>query len=168
MKTKAQLDQIKALHSEGKTFREIGAIMNCSPQNVGYNLKAWGHRRETHKSWKGGRWRNRGYWYIQPEPEFRNRYGNGYVLEHRYVMEKHLLATQPDHPALKDGHLQKSWHVHHKNGNKGDNRLENLEPLAPGKHHSWLHYREEMQRLRERIAALEAEVARLNGTSISV
>lgn len=41
---------------------------------------------------------------------------NNWVLEHRYVMEKHL-----------DRELSKTENVHHISGVRGDNRLENLE-----------------------------------------
>ncbi len=68
-------------------------------------------------NWKGGVHRNPdGYRLIMtPENSFSSHL-NGYLLEHRYVMEQHLgRALFPDET------------VHHRNGVRDDNRLENLE-----------------------------------------
>jgi hypothetical protein len=46
-----------------------------------------------------------------------------WVLEHRLVVEKALGRT-----------LRRDEHVHHINGNKTDNRLENLQVIGPGDH----------------------------------
>ena len=49
-------------------------------------------------------------------------YKNNWMPEHRYVMQQHLGRV-----------LTKDETVHHKNGDRSDNRLENLQ-LMTGKH----------------------------------
>lgn len=73
--------------------------------------------RQPKKNWKGGRIKDgKGYIRINT-PEHPNATGTGkYVPEHRLVMEKHL-----------GRYLTKEENVHHKNGIRDDNRLENLE-----------------------------------------
>jgi hypothetical protein len=48
-----------------------------------------------------------------------------HILEHRYLMEQHLGRK-----------LKKSEHIHHVNGDKTDNRIENLEITSNHKHKS--------------------------------
>jgi hypothetical protein len=59
------------------------------------------------------------------KPKHPNSHKNGYVLEHRYVMSQHLGRS-----------LEKYEDVHHRNGNKKDNRIENLELISHSKHQS--------------------------------
>lgn len=54
--------------------------------------------------------------------------GRPYVLEHRHIMAQHL--GRP---------LRKDEIVHHKDGNRLNNNLENLEVLSPSQH-SLLHH----------------------------
>ena len=76
--------------------------------------------------WKGGRRINKeGYVFINiRNDKFFLPMAYAYeIKEHRYVMAKHL------------GRCLASWEfVHHKNGNRQDNRLENLELVTSGQH----------------------------------
>ena len=79
-------------------------------------------RGRDHYNWKGGVFDDsRGYIKIyKPEHPFNN---DGYVLEHRLVMEKYL-----------GRYLKKEEIVHHKNEVRNDNRIENLEVMTVSKH----------------------------------
>src|SRR6266487_2630062 len=67
-------------------------------------------------NWQGGR-------FIANDGYIRLRVNNDYVLEHRYVMEQHL-----GRPLLTNEQ------IHHRNHNRSDNRLENLELLLIDDH----------------------------------
>lgn len=87
-----------------------GSMKNCF-----YATPRKFRQKEDHPNWKGGSTINgQGYRTIlnpkRDEPKERQ-----YVLEHRYVMEQHLNRK-----------LLEYEHVHHINGIKTDNRLENL------------------------------------------
>lgn len=85
-----------------------------------------------HPKWRGGRYIDRlGYGLIllQPDdPFFPMAHYDGYVLEHRLIVAKSLGRC-----------LLKQEQVHHKNGIRDDNRLENLD-LMPSlsKHTSFM------------------------------
>lgn len=82
----------------------------------GYNSPISSLKGNKHPSWKGGR-RKSGNGYIKIlKPEHPNSDSDGCVLEHRFVMEQKLNRL-----------LFKHETVHHKNGKRDDNRIENLE-----------------------------------------
>jgi hypothetical protein len=76
---------------------------------------------EDKASWRGGRYKTEGYIrsLAQDHPKSNKR---GYIYEHRLVMEAKL-----------GRYLTPSETVHHKNGIRDDNRIENLE-LRVGNH----------------------------------
>lgn len=118
------VDKIRQWISQGKTQAWIGDKICVSPKLI-YKVckknqikcQRRGPRSgEGHPDWKGGYTIDKsGYKLIYAPWHPNARYGR-YILEHRLVMEKHLGRL-----------LLRTEVVHHKNGNKLDNRLENLE-----------------------------------------
>ena len=91
---------------------------------------------EKNPSWKGGRhFSKRGYVEVLIAPHTR-------VLEHRYAWEQ------------VHGPIPKNWLVHHLNGIKTDNRLENLVAMSRSQHHR-NHHEPWEQRIRDLEAQLE-------------
>ncbi len=82
---------------------------------------------EQHGRWNGGRKIQRGYAYIRLSRDnffYPLAHKNGYALEHRVIMAIHL------------NRCLLPWEiVHHKNGIKDDNRIENLELLPHARFH---------------------------------
>jgi len=73
-------------------------------------------------SWKGGRIKQRGYIMVLNK-EHSQADKDGYVAEHRLIMEKSIGRL-----------IKKDEDVHHINRIKDDNRLENLELMTHGEH----------------------------------
>ena len=109
----------KCLVCEKETKNKIFCSLKCywKSDAVKKNFK------ENKYNWKGGRIKDRkGYINIRVynHPFAHSR---GYIMEHRLVMEKKL-----------GRYLTKEEDVHHINGIKDDNRIENLELIEHGYH----------------------------------
>lgn len=121
-----------SLFENGWTQTALCAKFNTSQASVSRVLRDAGvcinaHRSgENHGSWKGGVIKNQyGYRLVLVPPNHKfscMRTSTGYVLEHRLVMAETL--GRP---------LHKYETVHHINGNREDNRPENLQ-VRKGKH----------------------------------
>jgi len=92
------------------------------PIHSGYKSpKAIRRYAEAHHNWKGGTFiANRYVWEYSPEHPNNSK---GYVKQHRLVMERHL-----------GRYLSRTEDVHHINGDKTDNRLENLIVMTRSRH----------------------------------
>lgn len=118
--------------------RDISGAANPmfgKPGLAGAANPMFGRRKHDAPRWTGGRKRRRdGYVLVvapddHPYPaDTRSRSGLKYILEHRYVMERHL-----------GRYLRPKEVVHHIDGNPSNNTLANLQLLSSQGEHSHLH-----------------------------
>lgn len=124
---------------------EHGAAKRCRLCSLSRIRKS--HVGQNNPAWKGGRFKgSRSYILVKLAPSdfFYPMQGKDkYVLEHRLIMAKHVKRCLLP------------WEVvHHKNGIRDDNRLENLELLGTrGKHNTAVNKRmKELERITEKQA----------------
>ena len=103
----------------GKEFRRpLSAMINGKGKYCSIKCKGmgWITSLEHNPRWKGGKSIHWSGYILVKVPNHPQATYNGYVREHRLVMEKHL-----------GRYLLPTEDIHHLNGIKTDNRIENLE-----------------------------------------
>ena len=100
-----------------------------------------------HPNWKGGRRISSGGYVELRIPEHPRARQNGYVFEHLIVSEKHY------------GELTRDYVIHHINGSKQDNRIENLMVLSQKEHIEIIpNLVKENNELKKKISELEKQL----------
>lgn len=143
----------------GKKYGVFGTMINIKMHNFGISLRG---KRDTlptyqctyRKSWKGGRFTEKsGYVNIfvdKTNPYYSMAGKDGYIKEHRLVVAQHL-----GRPLLR------SEIVHHKNGIRGDNRIENLELFPSSAKHNSLSNTCQNCELKKEIRLLQWQIKEL-------
>lgn len=119
------------IYATGVSMHVVAARLGTSVRHVHRVLNEEGvvrqkkhmYKGDGNPAWTGGRRVVGGYVYIH-QPEHPNATKQGYVLEHRLVMERKLGRL-----------LTRLEVVHHRNGDTQDNREENLEVFASNAEH---------------------------------
>lgn len=129
-----RIDRMLELYRSGKSVQETARLMGSAKKQVRKYLQQSDvpirpHSEATPKgkenpAWRGGRHVDKsGYVYLR-RPDHPNRNSAGYVFEHRLVMEAHL-----------GRHLEPEEVVHHRDKNKQNNAIENLELFGSNGEH---------------------------------
>lgn len=132
--TEVERRQIHDAYAAGENISRIARRHSTGPGVIRRTLLELGvdavcrQRGPNAGNWKGGRTRDgAGYWRVKLDPadplySMAAQDGKGYVLEHRLVLARSLARP-----------LLRAETVHHINGDRGDNRIENLQ-LRQGAH----------------------------------
>lgn len=125
------------------SIRQIAERLNVTEGAINYWLRKWGieirtlahpivkrqsalaHEGPKNSKWNGGQYRTyNGYLYVQDHSHVtKRRIRKGYIMEHILVWEKHHKKDLP-----------RNLDIHHLNGIKDDNRIENLQAMPSREH----------------------------------
>lgn len=121
-KSNAELTNIfdRTINSIQRKAANIGLRKTPETKAMVWSAAKSGEKAAT---WKGGKKKNKKGYVLLLKKGHQMADRNGYILEHRYVMAEHLGRM-----------LTNNEVVHHKNGIKDDNRIENLELMTVAEH----------------------------------
>ena len=114
--TEEEVEKLIEIYPETDNFL-LAEIMGKTPNAIRKKASRLNLRKEI-----VGRTNVAGYVYVM-DKENPESIPRGYILEHRKVMSEHI-----GRPLAKDEI------IHHRNGNKSDNRIENLQIMTQSEH----------------------------------
>lgn len=128
------LFEVPECHANRRTFCSRKCRSNSEADKARQSARVSG---KNNPMWKGGVVNHKdGYLYQRD-----NKHpfaSNGYVLQHRLVMEEWLRENDPESPFMVslNGslYLSPDYIVHHKDENKSNNQITNLECMTNGDH----------------------------------
>lgn len=113
--------------------------LDCRNGDAGYRaLKSDVSRGALNATWKGGRVSQSDGYIYRSVGKFHPFSCAGYMLEHRFLMERHLVVNDPESQFLvrlgNHLYLSPDFQVHHVDEEKKNNSISNLVCMTPSEH----------------------------------